>query len=76
MMQCSLLRRELIIIADKNGIKVSYNDPAFLDEVVNRLQPVKRVKVAEKEHNGFKKAYIELQCSSYKQTVHSKQEML
>jgi hypothetical protein len=52
--------RELIRIADKNNIKVSYDDPAYLEEVVKRLQPVKRVKIAEKKHNGFGKAYIEL----------------
>lgn len=47
-------------MADKNDIKVSYNDQAFLDEVVKRLQPVKRINVTKKEHNGFKKAYIEM----------------
>ena len=56
--------RELIGIANKNDIKVSYNNPAFLNEVVRRLQPVKRIKIAEKEHNGFKKAYIELKAKN------------
>ena len=52
--------RELIGIADKNDIKVSYDNPAFLNEVLKRLQPVKSVKVASREHNGFRKAYIEI----------------
>lgn len=60
--------RELIRIADKNDIKVSYNDPTFLDEIVKRLQPVKSVKVAKKVHNGFRKAYIELAVEKSLQT--------
>lgn len=49
---------------NKNDIKVSYNDPVFLNEVVRRLQPVKRVKIAEKVHDGFRKAYIELKAKN------------
>jgi hypothetical protein len=60
--------RELNGIADKNDIKVSYNNLSFLDEVVKRLQPVKSVKVAKKVHNGFRKAYIELTFEKTLQT--------
>jgi hypothetical protein len=41
-------------------IKVSFKEDQELREIVKRLQPVKRIKVAKMEHDGFKKAYIEL----------------
>ncbi|MDF2537710.1 MAG: hypothetical protein K0S76_731 [Herbinix sp.] len=41
-------------------IRVSYTDPDELQEVVKRLQPVKKVKISKNEQGGYRKAYIEL----------------